>query len=295
MKICISGASGLVGQDLSQRLKEAGHSLVALSRSGRVDGSVRWDPERGELNAGALADVDAVVHLAGESIAEGRWTQAKKQRIRDSRVKSTTLLAETLARMPEGPRTLISASAIGYYGDRGDEICSEDSPPGEGFLPEVCLAWEESCAAAEQAGLRVVKLRIGLVMSPKGGALAKMLLPFRMGGGGVLGSGRQYVSWIALEDLVRMIEFALGEQTLSGPHNAVAPEPVTNAEFTKTLGHVLHRPTLVPMPAFAARLAFGEMADALLLASTRVIPKRIQQAGFAFRYPQLEAALRSML
>lgn len=295
MKVAISGASGMVGQDLTSLLKGQGDSVTSLTRSPKSPEDVRWDPAQGVLDESKLAGVDAFVHLAGESIAEGRWNEAKKARIRDSRVVGTRLVAETLARMSDGPKTLIQASAIGYYGDRGAEVCQEDSSPGTGFLPDVCVAWEAASAPAEAAGIRVVKLRIGVVLSPRGGALAKMLLPFRIGAGGVIGSGKQYFSWIALDDLTQVIRFALLESGLSGPVNAVAPHAVTNHDYTKTLGKVLGRPTIFPMPAFAARLAFGEMADALLLASTRVVPNRLQQAGYTFRHPELEPALRSML
>jgi uncharacterized protein len=294
MRIAITGASGMVGQKLFTVLGESGHQIVRISRSER-SGEVTWDPAEGKLDPSSLAGVDAVVHLAGENIAEGRWTEAKKARIRGSRVAGTRLVSETLAGMSDGPRTLVSASAIGYYGDRGAEPCSETSAPGTGFLPDVCTAWEAATAPAEAAGIRVVKLRIGVVLSPRGGALAKMLLPFRLGVGGVIGNGRQYVSWVALDELTRIIEFAIHQANLSGPVNAVAPQSVTNHEYTKTLGKVLGRPTIFPMPAFAARLAFGEMADALLLANTRVVPDRLNEAGYSFRHAELEPTLRQML
>ncbi len=242
----------------------------------------------------ALEGVDAVVHLAGENIAE-RWTAAKKARIRDSRVKGTQLLCETLTRLSSPPKVLVSASAIGYYGDRGEETLTDDSPPGRGFLPEVCRAWEAATEPARQQGLRVVQLRLGVVLSVAGGALAKMLPPFRLGLGGVLGSGRQYMSWIALDDVVGTLQHAVVTDALQGPTNAVAPRAVTNQEFTKTLGKVLGRPTAMPLPAFAARLMFGEMADELLLASARVQPTKLLASGYQFRYPELAEALRHLL
>jgi uncharacterized protein (TIGR01777 family) len=249
----------------------------------------------GSIDQARLEGLDGVVHLAGESIATGRWTAEKKARIRDSRVKGTRLLCESLARLDQPPRVLVSASAIGYYGDRGDEILHEDSASGSGFLAEVCHMWEAATEAASQRNIRVVNLRIGVVLSAMGGALATMLFPFRMGLGGIIGSGRQFMSWIALDDLLGSIAYALRTDTIRGPVNAVAPHPVTNREFTKTLGRVLARPTLLPMPAFAARLAFGEMADELLLSSARVEPARLSAAGYDFRYPTLEGGLRHLL
>ncbi len=223
------------------------------------------------------------------------WTPAVKARIRDSRVNGTRLLCEALARLSNPPRVLVCASAIGYYGDRGDEVLDEASSPGSGFLPEVCQEWEAATEPARAAGIRVVNLRFGVILSPSGGALAKMLTPFKLGAGGRIGDGRQWMSWIALDDVIDAIAYALNTESLAGPANCVAPQPVTNLEFTKTLGRVLHRPTIFPMPAVAARIAFGEMADALLLASARVLPKELSAAGYPFRYPQLEGALRHML
>jgi uncharacterized protein (TIGR01777 family) len=293
MKILISGLSGMVGSSLGAFLTGGGHEVVGLSRNpGSTD--IGWKPLEGEIDKHGLEGVDAVVHLAGENIAK-RWTENQKRLIRDSRVKGTTLLCETLADMPSPPKVLVSASAIGYYGDRGDEILTESSPPAEGFLPEVCLEWEAACEPARNKGIRVVNLRMGVILSPEGGALAKMLLPFKMGVGGKVGSGSQYWSWIALDDVVGAIHHALMEQDLNGPVNATAPHPCTNYEFTKTLGKVLSRPTLFPMPKFAARLALGEMADDLLLASARVVPERLQKTGYSFRFPNLEDALRHLL
>ena len=235
------------------------------------------------------------MHLAGENIAVRRWTPAQKARIRDSRVQGTRLLAQSLARLQQPPTVMVCASAIGFYGDRGEELLTEGSAPGSGFLTDTCRAWEAAAQPASEKDIRVVNLRLGVVLSPGGGALAKMLLPFRLGVGGKIGSGRQYMSWIEIDDVVGVIHYALTTDELRGPVNAVAPNPVTNREFTKTLGRVLSRPTIFPMPAFAARLAFGEMADELLLASTRVKPARLQNSGYYFRHPRLEDALRHLL
>jgi uncharacterized protein len=296
MNILVTGASGLIGTALVSSLTSHGHEVTRLVRGQPRSGekAARWDPMAGTIDASALEGADAAVHLAGESIAE-RWTAAKKVRIRDSRVKGTQLLCETLARLSSPPKVLVSASAIGYYGDRGEEILSEESPPGRGFLSEVCRAWEAATEPAQRQGIRVVQLRMGVVLSPAGGALAKILPPFRMGLGGVLGSGRQYMSWIALDDVVGVIQHAIVTDALQGPTNAAAPRAVTNQEFTKTLGKVLGRPTVMPLPAFAARLMFGEMADELLLASARVQPAKLVASGYTFRYPELEAALRHLL
>jgi hypothetical protein len=235
------------------------------------------------------------VHLAGDNIASGRWTAVKKASIRTSRVQGTTVLCEALAQLVNPPKVLLSASAIGYYGDRGETTLREESPPGTDFLAEVCQAWEAATAPAVQRGIRVVRLRFGIVLSPAGGALAKMLTPFRLGLGGVVGTGKQYMSWITLDDVLGVIHHALNTETLQGPVNAVAPQPVTNQEFTSTLGKVLRRPTRLPLPAFAARLLFGEMADALLLASTRVVPARLVTSRYTFRHPALEEALQHLL
>ena len=297
MKILVTGATGLVGSALIQSLTSSGHSVVRLVRSqaspDRSD--VRWDPNAGTIDKAGLEGLDAVVHLAGENIAEGRWNEEKKRRIRDSRVKGTRLLCETIAQLERPPKVLVSASAIGYYGDRGDEVLREDSKPGTDFLSDVCREWEAATEPAKQKGIRVVNLRIGVVLSSAGGALAKMLTPFQLGVGGKLGNGEQYISWITLDDLIGVIYYTLTNDALSGPVNAVAPNPVTNLEFTKSLGRVLSRPTIFPMPAFAVRLAFGEVADALLLSSTRVQPARLQENGYQFKYPELEDGLRQVL
>ncbi len=295
MKIGVTGSTGLVGSALVPLLATHGHDVVGLRRyTESAKDQEGWDPNTGRITVSNTA-LDALVHLAGENIAGGRWNAARKSRIRDSRVDGTRRLAETLAGQAQRPHTLVVASAIGYYGDRGDERLIESSDAGEGFLPEVCHAWEAATAPARDAGIRVVHLRIGIVLTPAGGALAQMLLPFKMCVGGVIGPGRQYMSWIALDDVLAAIRHALQTETLDGPVNAVAPQPVTNAEFTSTLGRVLRRPTVMPLPAFFARLAFGEMADALLLSSTRVQPARLEETGFTFQYPELEAALRHVL
>ena len=297
MNTLVSGSTGLVGSALVEALTSKDHRVVRLTRSESAQGepAVQWDPASGTLEPSAFDGIDAVVHLAGESIAEGRWTDAKKARIRDSRVEGTQLLCRTLASLQTRPRALVCASAIGFYGDRGDERLTEESPPGAGFLPDVCRQWEDATAPARDAGVRVVNLRIGIVLSPRGGALGKMLPPFKMGVGGVLGDGRQFMSWITRGDLVAVIEHALKTEALSGPLNAVSPQPVTNRQFTKTLGSVLGRPTVFPMPAFAARLVFGEMADALLLSSTRVVPAKLNESEFPFQHTDLESALRDLL
>jgi uncharacterized protein (TIGR01777 family) len=301
MKVIVTGATGLVGRALVRSLLSDGHEVTRLVR-GEAQGfrapgtrAVHWEPYKGEINARELEGRDAAVHLAGDPIASGRWDEEKKRRILESRVKGTHLLAETLAGLSEKPRVLVSASAIGFYGDRGEEVLHEESASGEDFLSEVCREWEKATLAASQAGIRVVHLRIGIVLSAEGGALSKMLTPFKLGLGGRVGSGRQYMSWLTLDDLVSIIRRALEDEHLRGPVNAVAPNPATNAEFTKTLGRVLGRPTFLPLPAFAARLAFGEMADALLLSSARVAPTRLQEAGYQFRHPELEGALRYVL
>jgi uncharacterized protein (TIGR01777 family) len=301
MKIIVTGASGLVGSALVPALMAEGHQVTTLVR--RVSKhkpqadvtEVEWEPTTGQLDAARLVGHDAAVHLAGEPIAAGRWTDAKKQRIRASRVESTRLLADTLARLQTRPRVLVCASAIGYYGNRDAEVLTEESAPGTDFLSEVCRAWEAAAEPARAAGIRTVHLRIGIVLSKEGGALAQMLTPFQLGIGGPIGNGRHYMSWLALDDAVGMIEHALTDEHLAGPVNAVTPQPVTNSEFAKTMGRVLGRPALLPMPAFALRFALGEMADALLLSSARVAPERLQAAGYQFKYPQLEGALRHVL
>ncbi|HVO81462.1 MAG TPA: TIGR01777 family oxidoreductase [Terriglobales bacterium] len=293
MRILVSGVSGPIGAALLPSLQSRGHRVTRLVRGRPVgEAQISWDPAR-SLAPESVSGFEAVIHLAGETVV-GRWTAAKKARIRDSRVLGTRRLAQALAQASSRPRVLITASAVGYYGDRGDEILREDSPPGQGFLPEVCREWEAATKPAAAAGIRTAQVRIGLVLSPVGGALQKMLTPFKLGLGGNMGNGRQWWSWIDVEDLVGAIRHILENDRLAGPVNAVAPNPVTNAEFTKTLARVLSRPAIFPMPAFAARLAFGQMADELLLASQRVEPCKLLAVGYAFRHSDLRAALSNL-
>ncbi len=298
MKVLVSGASGLVGSALVSFLTAGGHSVTRLVRkdsSSVGEGEVTWSPTEGRIDQAGLEGFDAVVHLAGENIASGRWTPQRKGRIRDSRVNGTRVLCDALVKCAQPPTVFVGASAIGYYGNRGDETLTEESGVGEGFLAEVCRDWEAAAAVLTDMGIRTAVLRIGVVLSAAGGALQKMLVPFKLGLGGVIGEGTQYMSCIALDDVVGVIQHALAHGEVSGPINAVGPEAVTNREYTRTLGQVLGRPTIFPVPAFAARLAFGEMADALLLASSRVEPRVLRQTGYEFRYPTLESALRHVL
>jgi uncharacterized protein len=292
MKFIVTGSSGLVGTALVNALCSRGDEVTRLTRRPSVSSSdaAMWDAEAQRLEA-----MDAVVHLAGENIASSRWTSAKKDQILASRVNSTRSLTGLLTQLKRPPRVLVCASAIGYYGSRGDETLTESSPAGEGFLADVCRAWEAAADTARQGRIRVVHLRLGMILSARGGALVKMLTPFRLGGGGIIGDGRQYWSWVTLDDVVRTIAFTVEKDQLVGPINVVSPQPVTNLEFTKTLGCVLHRPTVLPMPAFAARLALGKMADELLLASVRVLPSALTAVGFQFQHPQLEGALHAVL
>ena len=296
MKILVTGSSGFIGSALVPALGSSGHTVVRLVRSAtkQADGP-RWDPDSGTIDPAALEGFDAVVHLAGEDISSGTWTPAKKTRIRQSRVESTKLLARTLAGLGRRPSTLACASAVGYYGDRGEEVLTEESPPGAGFLASVCREWEAAAAPAAQAGIRVVHLRFGVVLSARGGALARMLGPFRMGMGGPLGSGRQYVSWIAIDDALGAIGHVLSNPVVNGAVNVASPRPVTHREFAQTLGRVLGRPTVLGMPALTLRLMFGEMATEVLLASQRLQAARLLSTGFAFRFPELDAALHHLL
>lgn len=297
MRIAITGASGLVGRALRQRLASDGHTVLRLVRGDVSDPAteVAWDPAGGTIDSRGIEGLDAFVHLAGESVAGGRWTEARKARIRDSRVLGTQTIAEALARLTSPPSVLVSASAIGIYGDRGDRPLTEEDAPGTGFLADTARLWEGAAAPAAAAGIRTVFARFGIILSREGGALAKMVPPFKLGLGGRFGSGRQYWSWIALDDVVGAILHAVEQAHLEGPMNVTAPEPVTNAEFTRTLGRVLGRPTLFPLPAFAARLALGEMADEMLLASQRVFPTRLTTSGYSFAHVGLEGALRHAL
>ena len=293
MNVLMTGSSGTVGTALTAFLTSGGHQVRRLLRTPRSEANATWwNPIDGTFAEGALDGIDAVVHLAGEGIAAGRWTEARKARIRDSRVIGTQRLSEALAKMETPPEVFVAGSALGFYGDRGDELMDESSTPGTGFLSDVCQSWEEATTPVRERGVRVVNLRMGLVLRS---LLSQMLLPFRLGVGGVLGPGDQYMSWVALDDVLRIALRLLTDESISGPVNAVSPNPATNQEFTKTLGRVLRRPTIFPMPAVAARLIFGEMADALLLASTRVDPAVLKTTGFEFEYPQLEGALRHAL
>lgn len=295
MHVAITGSSGLVGSALVPMLTTGGHQVTRLVRGKPQQDEVAWDPKASSFDASRLDGVDAVVHLAGKNLASSRWTDKVKQEIRDSRVQGTRTLCEGLAKMASPPKVLVSASATGYYGDRGDEVLDEASSAGDGFLAEVVKQWESATKPAADSGIRVVNLRFGVILSPKDGALAKMLLPFRLGLGGRVGSGRQWWSWISVDDAVGAIQHALMTDSLSGPVNAVAPNPVIFAEFAKTFGKVLRRPTIFPMPAFAARLALGQMADDLILASTRVEPTKLRESRYEFRQPTLEKALRHLL
>lgn len=292
-RVVISGATGLIGSRLVAFLKENGHRIDRLVRSSPQPGTtdLPWNPAWGEIDAAALEGAEAVVHLAGESIGAGRWTPERKDRILKSRVESTRLLCGALAGLRKKPRVLVSASAIGFYGDRGEEVVREDSRPGTGFLAEVCQAWEAATEPARAAGIRVVNARFGIVLAGEGGALKAMLPAFRLGLGGPMGSGKQFLSWVALSDLVRIIQFLIETGNLSGPIAAAAPNPVTNAEFARTLGKVLHRPALFRLPAFVIRTLFGEMGQALFLEGAKVMPARLLAAGFQFDYPELERAI----
>lgn len=292
MKILIAGSSGLIGSELLKFLHTNADSVVRLvrSQSEETNDTIVWDT-RSPIQ---IEDFDAIINLAGENIA-ARWTDEKKKRIRDSRINSTTSLVESILKSKNPPKVFINASAMGYYGNAGDKVLTEESPKGSGFLADVCSDWELSTLPLQKTDTRVVLLRTGMVLSTKGGALAKMLLPFKMGLGGVIGSGKQYISWVALEDVVHIIHFALSNPSLRGPINVGTPNPVTNEEFTKTLREVLNRPTLLPMPEFLAKLLFGEMGDELLLSSTRMLPQRLLQSGYFFIYPELKEALRGVI
>jgi uncharacterized protein len=292
MKIAIAGASGLVGSALIPILQSDGNEITRLVRSAPKAGEIEWHPNQDALDAKTLQGFDVIINLAGENIAAGRWSDEQKRKIRDSRVNGTHLLSEAIAQMSRKPRVFVCASATGIYGDRGDEILNEQSDSGGGFLAGVCREWEKATEPAGKSGVRVVNLRFGPILAREGGMLTKLLTPFKMGMGGKVGSGKQYISWIALDDAVSAIKLALNDESIRGPLNVVSPNPVTNEEFTKTLGHVLNRPTALAMPAFAARLAFGEMADEMLLVSQKVLPKRLNDAGFQFQYPELEGAFR---
>lgn len=297
MNIAVTGSSGLIGSNLIPFLRTKGHNVAKILRSYPQDDKtdINWLPETGYWSTDYENGLDGIVHLAGENIAAGRWNKKKKGRIFKSRVYGTKALCETVSNLAKPPKALVCASAVGFYGDRRDEILNEESSNGSGFLSEVCQEWENAAKIAKQAGIRVVNLRFGMVLSANGGALAKMLFPFKVGMGGRLGSGKQYMSWIAIDDVVEAIHHALITDSLHGPVNATSPNPVTNNAFTKTMGTVLGRPTLFPMPAFAACLVFGQMAEELLLSSVRVEPRKLIDSGYQFKYPELENALRHLL
>ncbi len=302
MKILMTGSSGLVGSALVSALSRSGHTVCRLLRPESVAGPrtealgipIRWNPATGELE-GAAAGAEAVINLAGESIAAGRWTVERKARLRSSRIAATRNLVTAVARLEPRPKIFISASAIGYYGNRGDQELAEDSAPGSDFLAGVARDWEAEAARAEAFGMRAVELRFGVILARHGGALARMLLPFRFGLGGRLGSGRQWMSWLTLAETVSIIRFSLENQEARGPVNAVSPQPARNAEFTSALARALGRPAIFPAPAFALRLALGEMADALLLSSQRVLPRQLTELGYRFLHPDLSIALSAIL
>ncbi len=292
MKVLITGASGLIGQALQKSFAEKDYEMLLASRKEPTDDAhIQWDIEIGFSDPEKLEGIDAVVHLAGESVSGLRWTDDKKKAIRDSRVLGTRSVVDAISKLKKKPKVLIAASAIGFYGERGDEEVTESSAVGDNFLAGVSRDWEAESRRAEDAGIRTVLLRTGIVLSKEGGALATMLTPFKLGVGGVVGSGKQWMSWISLDDHVAVINFAIENENLRGAVNSVSSEPVTNHDFTKTLGEVLYRPTFLPLPEFAVSMVFGEMGDALLLASTKVLPKRLEDAGFEFKYPELKAAL----
>jgi uncharacterized protein (TIGR01777 family) len=295
MKILISGSSGLIGTAATTALKSDGHNVVHLVRPGKTatPGDVQWDPMRATVDVAGLEGIDVVIHLSGAGIADGRWTEERKQLLRSSRIDTTRVLVDSLSRLKQKPRLLIVASAIGYYGSRGDEILTESSTTGTDFLALVCRDWEAEASRAAERGIRTVMLRTGVVLSGKGGALPKMLPPFKLGVGGRLGSGQQWMSWIAIEDVVGIIRHAIAHEQVSGAVNVVAPNPVRNEELTRLLAGMLHRPAIFPAPAFVLRLAMGEMADAVLLSSDRVKPEQILAAGYKFRFEILEPALRA--
>lgn len=296
MRVLITGGTGLIGQGVRKQLRAEGADVLILSRKPAVTGeSIQWDPDAGRIDHSSLEGFDAIIHLAGENIGAGRWTDARKERILRSRVDSTRLLAETIVQLESPPQVVISSSAIGYYGDRGDELLTEESAPGAGFLTDVCVAWENAIQPVVKRGIRTVIPRIGVVLTPEGGALQQMLPLYKFGLGGKLGSGKQYWSWIAFEDVIGGMIFALRSPALNGPVNFVAPHPVTNSEFNSSLASTLHRPAFFAAPRFALRLALGEMADALLLSSMRVSPSKLKQGSYQFAHVELGPALRAIL
>jgi uncharacterized protein (TIGR01777 family) len=295
MNILLTGSTGLIGTALTRHLQTLGHNIYPLYRNPSIEKSHYWNPEEDQIHLDDEIKLDTVIHLAGENIADSRWSQKKKDSILNSRVHGTRLLAETISQLEHRPELFISGSAIGYYGDTGDNIVDEDSPRGTGFLSDVATQWEAATQAAEDAGIRTIHMRTGIVLSPQGGVLQKMLFPFSMGLGGVVGNGQQYMSWISIDDVVGVIDTMLVNNEMTGPYNLVAPNPVTNYRFTKSLGKVLRRPTVSPLPAFIARMMFGEMADALLLSSSRVATSRLKSAGYTFTDRDLTETLSRLL
>lgn len=295
MIVAVTGTSGLIGSSLVSFLSKKDITVSKIFHENPTDNEIFWKPENGDWDSAFTNRIDGIVHLAGENIATGKWTKKKKEKIRSSRIEGTKSLCEHILKLQPPPSVFVCASAVGFYGDRDAEILNEDSSRGSGFLSDVCIDWEEATKEVSNAGIRVVNSRFGMVLSNAGGTLAKMLTPFKMGIGGKIGSGKQYMSWVAIDDVTGAIYHALITDSLHGPVNVTSPNPVTNKEFTKTLGRVLKRPTIMPMPAFGARLAFGEMANDLLLASTRVEPKKLLDAGYHFQYPELEDALKHIL
>lgn len=292
MKVLITGASGLIGSELQKSFAAKGYDMLLASRKEPTDEHhIQWDIEDGFAEPEKLEGLDAVVHLAGESISAIRWTDEKKKAIRDSRVLGTRSVVDAISKLKQKPKVFIASSAIGFYGERGDEEVTESSAAGKTFLAETSREWEAESRRAEDAGIRTVLLRTGIVLSKDGGALGTMLMPFKLGVGGVVGSGKQWMSWISMDDHIAAINFAIENENLRGAVNSVSPNPVTNEEFTKTLGEVLYRPTFLPLPEFAVSMVFGEMGDALLLASTKVLPKRLEDAGFEFKYSDLKPAI----
>jgi uncharacterized protein (TIGR01777 family) len=294
--VVVSGSTGLIGSALCPALEQAGHRVIRLVRNNGTEGTLRWDPARDAIDPGGFEGVDAVVHLAGAGIGDKRWTEERKREIRDSRTRGTTLLAESLAGLARKPSVLVSASAVGYYGNTGDRAVTEDGPPGDDFLARVCIEWEAATAPAERAGIRVACIRSGIVLTPNGGVLKRMLWPMKAGVGGRIGTGKQYMSWITLDDEVGAILHVLATESLSGAVNLTAPNPVTNADYTTTMGKVLRRPTAIPVPVRLLRIPYGmELVHSLLLIGQRVIPKKLDDSGYRFRHPGLEPALRALL
>lgn len=294
MKILITGSSGLIGTSLLRSLKTSGNTILSLSRTPGTDG-FKWDPAKGEIDLPDNVNVDAVIHLAGENIARARWSKAQKELILDSRLKGTRLLVDSIIRLQPRPKTLISASGIGIYGDRHDVLLDEDDQLGEGFLVNVAQEWEAVTSVALESGMRVANLRMGVVMDKEGGVLKRLLPLFKYGFGAVLGSGNQYMSWITIDDVVKATEYILNNENIKGPVNMVAPNPVTNKEFTKELGIVLQRPTILKIPSWAIQALYGEMGKELLLTSTRALPHRLKSSGFDFQFPYLREGLRHIL